>query len=125
MQVPVRPCADKLSLRRDVTYLIVGGLKGLCGSLAVFLAEYGAAHITVISRSGVNDETSRSVIAACRSLGCLIEDIKADFSVEDDVRAVFEKAKMPVGGIIQGAMVLRVSEMIPAGQQRHSTDHPL
>ena len=49
--VPVRPAARKIVLRGDVSYLIVGGLKGLCGSLAVYMAEHGAKHLIAMSRS--------------------------------------------------------------------------
>ena len=49
--VPVRPAIRTLSLRGDVSYLIVGGLKGLCGSLAVHMAQHGAKHLIVMSRS--------------------------------------------------------------------------
>jgi hypothetical protein len=58
VQVPVKPVMRKLRLRSDVTYLIVGGLKGLCGSIAAHLAQHGARHIAVISRSGLDDEVS-------------------------------------------------------------------
>jgi Zinc-binding dehydrogenase len=37
--IQVRKAQRKLKLRSDVSYLIVGGLKGLCGSLAIYLAQ--------------------------------------------------------------------------------------
>nr|EAQ70655.1 hypothetical protein MGCH7_ch7g62 [Pyricularia oryzae 70-15] len=69
-------------LRSDVCHLIVGGLGGLGGSLAVYLAkEMGAKNIATLSRSA---------------------------NVPDkDVKAAFCKTKMPIGGIVHGAMVLR------------------
>jgi len=50
--LPIRPAIRKLELKPDVAYLIVGGLKGLCGSLAVHMARQGARHIIAMSRSG-------------------------------------------------------------------------
>ncbi|KAK1573456.1 uncharacterized protein LY79DRAFT_583665 [Colletotrichum navitas] len=38
--------------RDNGSYLIVGGLRGLCGSLAMCLAKSGARHLAVFSRSG-------------------------------------------------------------------------
>lgn len=63
------PAPTQLRLRDDATYLIVGGLRGLCGSLAVYLACHGAKHLAVMSRSGFEDSRSRSVIRDLISLG--------------------------------------------------------
>lgn len=108
LTVPMRPPVRMLSLRGDVSYLIVGGLKGLCGSLAVFLAKIGAKHIVAMSRSGCLDPKSQKVIEDCNSLGCAVQEAKADVSNASDVRRVFRHTKPHIGGIIQGAMVLRV-----------------
>lgn len=108
LTVPMRPPVRKLSLRGDVSYLIVGGLKGLCGSLAVYLAKIGAKNIIAMSRSGCSDPRSQKVIEDCKSLGCAVQGAKADVSNASDVRHVFQHAKPRIGGIIQGAMVLRV-----------------
>ncbi|RFU78094.1 polyketide synthase [Trichoderma arundinaceum] len=105
--VPVRPATRKLALRADRSYIIVGGLKGLCGSLAVYLAREGAKHIIALSRSGCSDERSQKVIANCAALGCTVYDAAADVSDPKAVKSVFETAAVPVGGVIQGAMVLR------------------
>ncbi|KAL7929292.1 hypothetical protein V8C35DRAFT_331814 [Trichoderma chlorosporum] len=105
--VPVRPAVRKLALRADRSYIIVGGLKGLCGSLAIYLAREGAKHIIALSRSGCSDERSQKVIANCAALGCTLYDAAADVSDPAAINAVFENATVPVGGVIQGAMVLR------------------
>lgn len=107
--VPVRPAMRRLSLRGDASYLIVGGLKGLCGSLAVFLAKHGARHIVSMSRSGCSDSRSERIIADCRALGCSVTGAQADVSKLSEVQRAFQNIKPPVAGIIQGAMVLRVS----------------
>ncbi|KAL5323307.1 hypothetical protein ACEPPN_007841 [Leptodophora sp. 'Broadleaf-Isolate-01'] len=88
-KVPVRPALKRLLLRDDVSYLIVGGLKGLCGSLAVYMAQHGAKHIISMSRS------------------CQVHEAKGDVSDIDHVRKAFKSAEYKIGGLIQGAMVLR------------------
>ena len=108
-KVPVRPAPRRLSLRSDVSYLIIGGLKGLCGSLAVYMARHGAKHIVAMSRSGYEDKVSQRVIHELCTEGCQVDLAIGDVSNLDDVRRAFQKAAVPVGGIIQGAMVLRVS----------------
>lgn len=107
-EVPVRPACRKFTLRSDVSYLIVGGLKGLCGSLAIHMAQSGAKHLIIVSRSGCGDEKSQGVVMSCNAIGCQIEEEKADISNVEDVRRVFKNAIVPIGGVVQGAMALRV-----------------
>lgn len=112
--LPVRPAVRKLALRGDdVSYLIVGGLKGLCGSLAIHMAQHGAKRLIAMSRSGCADDRSRSIISQCNALGCQVQEATADVSCEEDVRRVFKQATAPIAGVIQGAMVLRVYKNLP------------
>jgi hypothetical protein len=110
VEVPVRPAARKLTLRADKSYLIVGGLKGLCGSLAVHMAQHGAKHLISMSRSGCSDERSQGVVRSCNALGCQVQEAKADVSNMGEVQRAFKQAAVPIGGVVQGAMVLRVGE---------------
>ena len=115
VHLPVRPAIRKLQLQSNASYLIVGGLKGLCGSVAIHLARHGARHIIVMSRSGTNDEASARVIAHCAGHGCEVIEAKCDVGDLDFVRNVFKSASHTIVGVIQGAMVLRVSfRTIPA-----------
>ncbi|TGO56821.1 hypothetical protein BOTNAR_0215g00160 [Botryotinia narcissicola] len=103
----LRPPTKKLLLRDDVSYLIVGGLKCLCGSLAIHMARNGAKHIISMSRSGCSDQKSQSTVLNCQALGCEIQEATGDVSSIEDVKNAFEAANKPIGGVIQGAMVLR------------------
>ncbi|KAK4215364.1 hypothetical protein QBC37DRAFT_459225 [Rhypophila decipiens] len=107
--LPVRPALRKLELKPDAAYLIVGGLKGLCGSLAVHMARHGAKHIIAMSRSGISDEASARVIQNCASYGCTVTAAKGDVTDEAFVRSVFRSSPQthPIAGVIQAAMVLR------------------
>lgn len=107
--VPVRPSRLPLQLRGDAGYLLIGGLKGLCGSIAIRLANLGAKHIVVMARSGYDDEVSQRVILDLAGLGCAVTLGRGDVSKAEDVRRVIEQSPVPIGGVIQGAMVLRVS----------------
>lgn len=93
----------------DHSYLIVGGLRGLCGSLATWLAKNGAKHLAIMSRSGSADEKSLGVIKDVEAQGCAVELLQGDVADEDDVRRCLGSTSVPIGGIVQGAMVLRVS----------------
>ena len=111
VQLPIRPAIR--SLRSDVSYLIFGGLKGLCGSLAIHMAQNGAKHLISLSRSGCTDERSQTVVMNCKALGCEVYEAKADVSNAEEVQRVFKNARTPIGGVIQGAMVLRVITTFP------------
>ncbi|KAK5992001.1 Highly reducing polyketide synthase [Cladobotryum mycophilum] len=107
IEVPVRPLPQQLSFRSDASYLIVGGLKGLCGSLAVYLVKKGVKHISVLARSGYSDEKSQGVIKTIKALGAHIDLLQGDVTDVEDIRRVFKETKVPIGGIVQGAMVLK------------------
>ena len=110
IDLPIRPAIRKLQLQPDASYLIVGGLKGLCGSIAVHMARHGARHIIVMSRSGTSDQASATVMQNCAAFNCTISEAKGDVGNLDFVRRVFKSAPAKkIAGVIQGAMVLRVS----------------
>jgi NAD(P)-dependent dehydrogenase (short-subunit alcohol dehydrogenase family) len=110
-----------MNLRDDACYLIVGGLKGLCASLAVYLAKSGAKHLAVISRSGHSDEKSQGVVKDIRALGCEIDLLRADVANLSEVERALSQTTVPIAGIVQGAMVLRVSLPLPSLIQATST----
>ncbi|KAF4334740.1 polyketide synthase [Fusarium beomiforme] len=107
VNVPVRPARSQLTLRGDVAHLLVGGLKGLCGSLAVHLASLGAKHLVVMARGGYTDAVSQRIIADLHAMGCHLTLAQGDVSIKEDVRRAVKQASRPIGGVIQGAMVLR------------------
>ena len=81
----------------------------MCGSLAVFLARQGVKRLIVLSRSGYEDSRSKSVLTDLNSLGAQVDLVQGDVTLIEDVRRTFTQASLPVCGIIQGAMILRVS----------------
>ncbi|KAI0970609.1 PKSKA1 [Xylaria arbuscula] len=107
VQVSIRRAPKQLTWRDDAAYLIVGGLRGLCGSLAIYLAKCGAKRLAVVSRSGYNDDKSRGVVKQINALGANIDLLTADITNAEDLEATLTKASAPIAGIIQGAMVLR------------------
>ncbi|KAB8234043.1 polyketide synthase module [Aspergillus alliaceus] len=104
--VPIRPLRKELSFHDGVAYLIVGGLKGLCGSLAMHLAHRGVRHLVVMSRSGCYDSRSQTVMAYCQSFGCEVHVCRGDVSRIPDVRRAFIAAPVPIRGVVQGVMAL-------------------
>ncbi|KAL9121206.1 MAG: hypothetical protein Q9187_002242 [Circinaria calcarea] len=107
VQIPIRPAMRKLALRSDASYLIVGGLKGLCGNLAIHMAQHGARRIIVCSRSGISDEASKKTVMNCLAYGCEIVEGRGDVADIEFMRRVFKGASPRITGVIQGAMILR------------------
>jgi hypothetical protein len=60
-------------------------------------------------RSGYADDKSRYVIKQVTALGCHIDLLIADVTKQADVTEAMRQTTVPIVGIIQGAMVLRVS----------------
>lgn len=106
--VPTRLAPTTLRFDPKATYLIIGGLKGLCGSLAVYMARCGVKNLTVMCRSGAEDDRSQHVIEDVHSLGAKVRVFIGDISKLSDVQRFFESSELPIRGVIQGAMVLRV-----------------
>ncbi|KAF7175177.1 hypothetical protein CNMCM7691_006581 [Aspergillus felis] len=109
LAVPTRPATSLAQsiLNPDHCYLFVGGLKGICGSLAIHLASHGAKHIAVMTRSGYGDKLSQSIARNIRTLGCSVDLLQGDVTCISDVRRAFSQVSVPLGGIIQGAAVFR------------------
>ncbi|GAW26928.1 putative polyketide synthase [Rosellinia necatrix] len=106
-QIPIRPAIRRLRLKPGVSYLIVGGLRGACGTLAVQMAQHGARRIIVNSRSGILDEASARIVASCNLYKCEVIEARGDVGDVAFVRWLFASASLRIAGIIQGAMVLR------------------
>ena len=107
VRVPVRAAPRKFQLPASKSIILAGGLKGLLGSLAIYLARNGAQHLVVLSRSGYGDARSQGVLKEIYAEGCNVDLVQGDVSSLEDVRRTFRSSSVPVGGIIQGAMVLR------------------
>ncbi|KAK6835426.1 hypothetical protein RU639_002005 [Aspergillus parasiticus] len=104
--VPIRPAPSKVALRSDASYLIVSGLTGLCGSLAIHMARQGARQIIVCSRSGLSDDASQKTVANCSAYGCDIVEAKGDVADMAFLRKCSVRQLLQIAGVVQGAMIL-------------------
>lgn len=113
-KIPVTPeVANPLDIDANGTYLLVGGTSGLGANMAVFLAQKGARHLAMISRSGPAAKNAESFTQSLKSMGVVnVKLYAADVSDETAMRQVLEQcaAEMPrIRGVIQGAVVLNDS----------------
>ncbi|KAK3392816.1 hypothetical protein B0H63DRAFT_530309 [Podospora didyma] len=102
-------------LRTDAAYIVIGGVGGLGRSLATWLVERGAKHITFLSRSAGISEKSRKLSVELESMGCQVHLVAGDVSNMADVkRAVLLSLSSghPVRGVLQLAMVLADTNLL-------------
>ncbi|KAH9873394.1 hypothetical protein J1614_005792, partial [Plenodomus biglobosus] len=109
-QVKATHCVTKQNtFKKDGTYLIFGGTGGLGRCMAKWMAENGAGHVVLISRSGRNAKTD-DLVHEMGPVGCKIDvrscDITDASSVDTLVQACSRELP-PVRGIIHATMVLR------------------
>lgn len=57
----------------------------------------------------MDDAASQKTVANCAAYGCEIVEAKGDVADETFVRKIFQEASPAISGVIQGAMILRVS----------------
>lgn len=106
--LPQRPTAK---LRPDSSYLIVGGLGGIGASVCHFLANHGAKHLIVLSRSANAQDKARSLFDEMDAIGCKIKAVGCDISNASSLADALKTCaqEMPrIRGVVQGAMVLQV-----------------
>ncbi len=95
--------------RADASYLITGGAGGFGLELAKWMAEEGALHLVLMSRSGPPDEHALQDIETLRAKGINIIDARGDVTKPEDVNQVIveiQESSFPIAGIFHGAMVL-------------------
>src|SRR6516165_10799520 len=99
----------QVTVRNDATYLISGGLGGFGLATARWLAEKGARHFALVSRSGAATDEARAGIAALEAVGAVIRVYPADISDEAAVREIVDgisEEMPPIRGVVHAAMVL-------------------
>ncbi|KAJ7638204.1 putative polyketide synthase [Roridomyces roridus] len=98
----------------EKTYVILGGIGSLGASVAVYMAERGARHLVVTSRSGrgtlAQDKNliARRIFRYLEDLEYLDIDLQAvDGSSADSMRALFGSITRPLGGCLILSGILR------------------
>ena len=113
------PTSPALRLRSDATYLLVGCLGGLGRSLTSWMLQKGARSFLFLSRSGTDSEQAATLTNHLEVAGARVIVVRGDASVREDVERAVKAAptEQPIRGVIQAAMVLRVSDPTPSHSQ--------
>lgn len=99
-------------IRSDATYLITGGTGGLGRSICKWLAQNGAKHIVLVSRSGLAVAAAQRLVDELNALGVQVHVHKCDVGDKEQLQTVIREtldANPPIRGVFHGAMALHVS----------------
>ena len=106
----------RLQLRADASYLLVGGLGGIGIEIAKWMVnELGAKSLILISRSGIDGKGATDAVEALSNPGVSITVRKCDVADKQSLSALLRDCAQtlpPIRGVVQGAMVLQVSNGI-------------
>jgi NADPH:quinone reductase-like Zn-dependent oxidoreductase len=103
---------SKNMFRPDASYVLVGGLGGIGRATSQWMVQRGAKNIVFVNRSGLKSNEAKETVQALEEAGCATTMFSCDISDASSVEAFTSKAAQtlpPIRGVIQGAMVLRVS----------------
>ncbi|HCX22475.1 MAG: short-chain dehydrogenase [Flammeovirgaceae bacterium] len=103
--------AAKLRFSDEKSYIITGGASGFGLELAKWMADNGAKHLALVSRSGPKSEYDFGWIEQMQSLGVNVMIEKLDLSSIEEVKEMVIRVSesAPVGGVMHGAAVLQDS----------------
>ncbi|MER5753620.1 SDR family NAD(P)-dependent oxidoreductase [Streptomyces sp. NPDC002088] len=105
--VPVEPAPGTLALDPDGTYLITGGLSGLGGATAHWLADHGARHLALLSRRGPHAPEAPSLLAHLTERGVHATAHAVDVTDQAALRQVIDTVDAtghPLRGVVHAAM---------------------
>ncbi|GAW12429.1 hypothetical protein ANO14919_017950 [Xylariales sp. No.14919] len=97
-------------LKKNATYILIGGTGGLGRSMARWMVSRGARHLVLVSRSGSATGKVKNLIDEVAEVGAEIIVRKCDVANAADVEELVNfglEGLPPVRGLIHGAMVLR------------------
>lgn len=94
--------------KKDVTYLLVGGLGGLGRHVALWMADRGASHLAFVSRTGVSTPDAVEFIQSLRDRGVYAQALRADITCREDLERAVAKipSSCPIRGVVNAATVM-------------------
>src|SRR3546814_4262364 len=79
-----------LALPADATYLVTGGLSGFGLRTAQWLADKGARHLALVSRSGPASDIAQQAVAALQARGITVHAAACDVTDPQAVAALLQ-----------------------------------
>ncbi|KAK6447133.1 hypothetical protein FP744_10003383 [Trichoderma asperellum] len=89
----------------SASYLLVGGLGSLGRSVAVWMVQHGARHLTFLSRSAGTTDRDRLFVEEIQIMGCEVHLVRGSVTEATDVAHAVVESPRSLKGVIQMAMV--------------------
>ncbi|MFV0383185.1 SDR family NAD(P)-dependent oxidoreductase [Paracoccus sp. (in: a-proteobacteria)] len=96
------------------TYLVTGGLGGFGQETARWLADHGARHLVLASRSGANTDDKRAFVAELEAMGIRVATPCIDLSDSQRVAGLIDeigKGSAPLKGVFHTAAVIEDEDL--------------
>ncbi|KAK9776195.1 putative Polyketide synthase [Seiridium cardinale] len=93
----------------NASYLIAGGLGGIGRSVATWMAQNGARHLILLSRSGAKSQSAKDLINRLKNDDVQVWAPQCDVTDDKALKAVVAEAQgrlPPIRGCIQASMVI-------------------
>ena len=101
------PTVPVPEFRREVSYLLVGGLGGLGRAVASWMVSHGARSLMFLSRSAGKSKEDQTFLEELNVMGCSTQCFPCDAANPVAVKTAIDQASLPIAGAMQMAMVLR------------------
>jgi NADPH:quinone reductase-like Zn-dependent oxidoreductase/NADP-dependent 3-hydroxy acid dehydrogenase YdfG/acyl carrier protein len=98
-----------LTLRRDGTYVVTGGIDGFGYRAARWLAEHGAGALALVGRRGAATPGATDRVAELKSLGAMVSVHAADVGDRDIFAETLDEiraAGRPIRGVVHAAATI-------------------
>lgn len=105
--------------------MLVGGLGGIGRVTALWMIEHGAKHLIFANRSGMASEAAKETVKLLEQKGVNVIVQPCDISDAGQVQKMVENLQEvapPIRGVIQAAMVLKVSSRMPLSAPMKASD---
>ena len=103
------------------SYLLVGGLGGLGRAIATWMVRHGARNLIFASRSGLAKQSAMELVVDLESKGVKVATFKCDVSKVKELDSLLAQSAdtmPPIRGVIQAAMVIKVSTVFAQRQSK-------
>ncbi|KAF5639675.1 polyketide synthase [Fusarium sp. NRRL 52700] len=102
---------DKIKLPQPLLGFKVSDINGGLGrAIITWMADRGAKHLLVLSRSGTSSQAATQLVVELKSRGVNIVAPRCDVSIQEDVTVMLQeyfRTMPPIKGCINAAMVLQ------------------
>ncbi len=119
-----RSLARAVTFRSNGTYLVTGGMGGIGRLVLLWMAENGAKHLALVSRSGNDHPNAKEICQQLEAAGTQVSIYRADTASMEDMARVFtniQASQPPLCGVIHAAGVVQDGVVLKQNWENYRT----